>query len=157
MQTFLDQVFEVKESCHTPEEWRAACQWLANVADEMTKNLRHFESVLMERVGEKEVEAYFESASNYIPESEEDIPDIFKEMFDYGYTNPEVVPCDPADADALYSKGWTLLLLYQDNTARPAKSREDLERHLQSGGMYGVAVEELDRRSKEAKQSSKEV
>ena len=148
---------EVKESCHTVDEWRAACQWLANVADEMAKNLWNFEHVLLEKVGEAEIENYFSFAANYYVENEEAVPEIFKEMFEYGYTNPTVVPCDPADAEALYSKGWTLLLLYQDNTDRPARSIEDLAHHLKTGGMYGVTVEELDRRSKEAKQASKEV
>lgn len=156
MQTFLDQVNEMKESCHTNEEWEAACQWLVNVADEMTKNLRHFENALLSKVGEKEVEEYMDVASDYIPEDAE-IPDIFKEMFEYGYTNPSVIPCEPADAESLYNKGWTLLLLYQDNTERPAKSKEDLEYHISKGGMYGVTVEELERRSKEAKATSKEV
>jgi hypothetical protein len=132
------------------EDWKEAYEWLMEKALDFYDNAICFDKALQEILDEATYEQIASMASQNLAadnqKENEGLPAAMKEMFTYGYQKKDVIPVPVESAQSLFQKGWEVWLLMPDNTEKLASDITKIEKHYRNGGMFGVAVAELETR-----------
>lgn len=70
-----------------------------------------------------------------------DMPDMtvsVEDMKEYGYMSDEMLPLRPAAAFVYYNENLPVMLLYPNGTEAYPDSMDDMERHVEHSGMFGI-------------------